>query len=315
MEQKKNIDLTAFKLDDFFSTQEQRDEEVKEKIEQINLNLIDDFPGHPFKVTDNDDMRKLEESISENGVLEPIIIREKASNRYEIISGHRRKFASEIVGFKTIPCIVRNMSDDEAIVYMVDSNIQRTNILPSEKAKAYKMKLEALKNQGKRNDLTSVPMAHKLKSRDLVGQESGDSGDQVRRYIRLNELIPELLEKVDNSVLNEKPQIALRPAVELSYLKKEEQYLVFEAIEYSEATPSHAQAIKLKKESALHGLTEDYIEKIMDEEKPNQIPKIKINESKIRSLVPKNISIPNMEDFIVKAVEYYSKHLNRDRER
>lgn len=220
MEQKKNIDLTAFKLDDFFSTQEDRDEDKKEKVEIIDLSLIDDFPEHPFKVQENEDLLKLKESIKDNGVLEPIIVRKKENNRYEIIAGHRRKFASELLGNNFIPCIVRDMTKEEAIVYMVDSNLHRTNILPSEKAKAYKMKMNALKAQGKRNDLTSSPLATKLDTATLVGKEQGESRDQVYRYIKLNDLIPELLEMVDNSVLNEKPSIALRPAVEILYESK-----------------------------------------------------------------------------------------------
>lgn len=315
MEQKKNIDLTTFKLDDFFSTQEDRDEDKKEKVEIIDLSLIDDFPEHPFKVQENEDLSKLKESIKDNGVLEPIIVRKKENNRYEIIAGHRRKFASELLGNNFIPCIVRDMTKEEAIVYMVDSNLHRTNILPSEKAKAYKMKMNALKAQGKRNDLTSSPLATKLDTATLVGKEQGESRDQVYRYIKLNDLIPELLEMVDNSVLNKKPSIALRPAVEISYLSKDEQEMLFNSIEYSDATPSHAQAIKLRKESELNGLTEKFIENLMNEEKPNQITKIKISENKIKSVMPKNYKVNNMEDFIVKAVEYYSRHLNRNRER
>lgn len=315
MEQKKNIDLTTFKLDDFFSTQEDRDEDKKEKVEIIDLSLIDDFPEHPFKVQENEDLSKLKESIKDNGVLEPIIVRKKENNRYEIIAGHRRKFASELLGNNFIPCIVRDMTKEEAIVYMVDSNLHRTNILPSEKAKAYKMKMNALKEQGKRNDLTSSPLATKLDTATLVGKEQGESRDQVYRYIKLNDLIPKLLDMVDNSVLNEKPAMALRPAVEISYLSKDEQEMLFNSIEYSDATPSHAQAIKLRKESELNGLTEEFIENLMNEEKPNQITKIKISENKIKSVMPKNYKVNNMEDFIVKAVEYYSRHLNRDRER
>ena len=309
MEQKKNIDLTTFKLDDFFSTQEDRDEDKKEKVEIIDLSLIDDFPEHPFKVQENEDLSKLKESIKDNGVLEPIIVRKKENNRYEIIAGHRRKFASELLGNNFIPCIVRDMTKEEAIVYMVDSNLHRTNILPSEKAKAYKMKMNAIKN------IKSGPLGHNARTRDILGEENSESGRQVQRYLRLNELIPEILELVDNSVLNEKPAIALRPAVEISYLSKEQQEMLFNSIEYSDATPSHAQAIKLRKESELNGLTEEFIENLMNEEKPNQITKIKISENKIKSVMPKNYKVNNMEDFIVKAVEYYSRHLNRDRER
>lgn len=309
MEPKKNIDLTTFKLDDFFSTQEDRDEDKKEKVEIIDLSLIDDFPEHPFKVQENEDLSKLKESIKDNGVLEPIIVRKKENNRYEIIAGHRRKFASELLGNNFIPCIVRDMTKEEAIVYMVDSNLHRSNILPSEKAKAYKMKMNAIKN------IKCGPLGHNARTRDILGEENSESGRQVQRYLRLNELIPELLDMVDNSVLNEKPAIALRPAVEISYLSKDEQEMLFNSIEYSDATPSHAQAIKLRKESELNGLTEEFIENLMNEEKPNQITKIKISENKIKSVMPKNYKVNNIEDFIVKAVEYYSRHLNRDRER
>lgn len=312
MEKKSNIDRT-FRLDDFFTTQEVRDENNKEKIENIEISKIDNFPDHPFKVIDNDDLRKLQESISENGVLEPIIVRQK-EDRYEIVSGHRRKRAAELIGNKTIPCIVRDMNKEDAIIYMVDSNMHREFILPSEKAHAYKMKIDAMKSQGKRNDLTSDPVGPKW-STQKVAEESNDSVTQIKRYVRLNELIPELLEMVDNSVLNEKPSIALRPAVELSYLSEDEQLMILSAIEYSDATPSHAQAIKLRKESEKIGLTAEYINNLMNEEKPNQVNKIKISENRLKSVLPKNYKVGNLEDFIVKAVEYYSKHLSRDRER
>ena len=307
MDKKSNIDRPNFNLDDFFTTQEQRDDKQKEKIENIDLSMIDCFPNHPFKVIENDELRKLEESINANGVLEPIIVREKGE-RYEIISGHRRKRASELIGNKSIPCIVRNMSDDEAIIYMVDSNMHREFILPSEKAKAYKMKLDAIKHQGSRQDLTSSPVGNKLSS-ELRGAEAGGSKNQVYRYIRLNELIPELLQMVDNSVLGESPSIALRPAVELSYLKKDEQLLVLDSIGYTEATPSHAQTIEFRKLSDSNNLNEEKIREIMEQEKPNQVPKIKLSEDKIRSVVPRNIRINNYEDFIIKACEFYGRHL------
>lgn len=305
MEKKKNIEMPNFKLDDFFTTQEQRDDKVKEKIEIIDLSLIDKFPNHPFRVVENDELRKLEESIKDNGVLEPIIVRKK-DDRYEIVSGHRRKHASELIGNKTIPCIVRDMTDDEAIIYMVDSNMHREFLLPSEKARAYKMKLDAIKHQGKE---TLSPVGTKLDSATSIGVDNGDSRNQVYRYIRLNELIPELLDMVDNSVLGESPSIALRPAVELSYLKKDEQELVLESIGYCLATPSHAQAIKMRELSEKNLLVEETIDNIMNQEKPNQIPKVKLSEEKIRNVVPKNVRIDNMEDFIIKACEYYGRHL------
>ena len=303
MEKKSYIDHQTFKLDDFFTTQEQRDENKKEKIEIIDLDLIDDFPEHPFKVRENEDLIKLQESIKLNGVLEPIIVRKK-DNRYEIVSGHRRKKASELIGKSEIPCIVRNMSDDEATIYMVDSNMHREFILPSEKAK-----LDAMKHQGIRNDLTSFPVGNKLTSAETVGKEMGESKNQVYRFIRLNYLIPELLDMVDNSVLEQTPSIALRPAVELSYLKESEQKLVLDSINYTDSTPSHAQAIQLRKLSENNQLTEQKIDEIMSQEKPNQIPRISLSEDKIRKVIPKSLKINDMEDFVIKACEYYGRHL------
>jgi len=303
MERKSVID-PIFKVDDFFSTQEERDEQKKEKIDELELNLLDTFKNHPFKVINNEDLEKLKESIKTNGVLEPIIVRKK-DDRYEIISGHRRKYASELLGLKTIPCIIRDMSDDEATIYMVDSNMHRETILPSEKAKAYKMKLEALSHQGKS---TSRQVVDKLKTADLVGNEQNESGRQVQRYIRLNELIPELLDKVDNK------EIAFNPAVEISYLSKSEQEMLLEAMDYSDATPSHAQTIILKKLSQEGKLTNEEIVEIMSEEKPNQKPKVKISEDKLKGAIPKNIRVDNYEDFIFKAIDYYSKHLTKMRE-
>lgn len=309
--EKTNIDVPKFNLDDLFTTQEQREDSQKEKIELIDLSNIDNFINHPFKIIENDDMRKLEESINQNGILEPIIVRQK-DDRYEIISGHRRKYASEKIGKKNIPCIVRNMSDDDAIVYMVDSNLHREFILPSEKAKAYKMKLEAIKHQGKE---TSGPVGQKY-SREQIGEDAGDSGRQVQRYIRLNELIPELLQMVDNSLLEETPTIALRPAVELSYLKKNEQELVLDAIGYCDATPSHAQTIKLRKLSEAGKLDEFAVEDIMTEDKPNQVQKVKVSEERIKEVVPKSVRINNIEEFVIKACEYYGNYLkNQNRER
>lgn len=309
--EKRSIDIPRG-IDSLFTTQEQRDDMKKEKIENIDISLIDNFVDHPFKVLENDDMRKLEESIYQNGVLEPIIVREK-ENRYEILSGHRRKYASELIGNKSIPCIIRNMSDDEAIIFMVDSNLHREFILPSEKAKAYKMKLDAVKHQGKD---TLGPLGAKIRSDDLIGKESGDSGRQVQRYIRLNELIPDLLQMVDNAYLEESPTIALRPAVELSYLNKTEQEMVLDAIGYCDATPSHAQAIKLRKLSSENKLDELSVEDIMIQDKPNQIPKVKVSEDKIKEVIPKSIKINNMEEFVVKACEFYGNYLkNQNRER
>lgn len=300
-----------FKLDDFFTTQEQRDDEKKEKVEEIDISLIDNFPNHPFKVLENEDLSKLQDSIREYGVLEPILVRPKDDGRYEIVSGHRRKKASELLGIKKIKCIIKNYTDDEATINMVDSNLHREKILPSEKAFAYKMKLEAMKHQGKE---TLRPLVEKLVTADVIGQKNNDSGRQVHRYIRLTYLIPKLLQMVDNSELNEIPAIAFRPAVEISYLKENEQNILVEQIKYADATPSLSQAMRMKKLSQTNQLTDDKIFDILSEEKANQIPKISLREDKIRNIIPKSVKVDNMEDFVIKAVEYYSNHLkNRER--
>ncbi len=303
MEKKSILDPMPFTVDSFFTTQEQRDEEKKEKVEEISIDLLDEFPNHPFKVLKNEELSKLEESIKDNGVLEPIIVRKK-DDRYEIVSGHRRKLASTLVGLKSIPCIVRNMNDDEATIYMVDSNMHRETILPSEKARAYKMKLDALNHQGK----TSDQVGPKLRSNEIVAKDVDESISQIKRYIRLNELIPELLDMVDNK------EIAFNPAVELSYLKKKEQEVLLDTMNYCDATPSHAQAIILKKLSQNGELNDERIVDLMEQEKPNQISKIKIREDKIQSVIPKNLRIDNYEDFVVKACEYYGRHLIKNRE-
>ena len=296
-----------FGIDDFFTTQEQRDDEKKEKIEELDISLLDTFPNHPFKVLENEDLKKLQDSIKDNGILEPIIVRKKDDGRYEIVSGHRRKKACELNGLKKIPCLIREMSNDDATIYMVDSNMHREVILPSEKAFAYKMKLDAMKHQGQRTDLNYSPVGTKL----TAFSEIDDTKTQIYRYVRLTNLIPELLKFVDNSVLNvdDEPSIALRPAVELSYLTRDEQLMLLDNINFSEATPSHAQAIRMRNLSANGKLDSDAIDDIMSEEKPNQVSVIKINESKIINFVPKNVEPDRMEDFIVKALEYYSKHL------
>lgn len=246
-EKKKHEIPIPFKLDDFFTTQEVRDEESKEKIEEIDLSLIDDFKEHPFKVIENEELINLENSIKQNGVLSPVIVRKKDNGRYEMISGHRRKFACNRIGYDKIPCIIKDLSDDEATIYMVDSNLQREELLPSEKAFAYKMKLEALSHQGiktfvplDQNENTSGPQVQKTTT-DILGEEKGDSGRQVRRYIRLTYLKPKLLDLVDSKV------IAFRPAVELSYLNSDEQDALLDFIEYNQSTPSLSQAIQLKK--------------------------------------------------------------------
>ena len=308
----------SFNLDDFYTTQEQRDDEKKEKIENIDIKLIDNFKDHPFKVLDNDELKTLEDSIKTNGLMEAVILRPKKDGRYEMISGHRRLLACKKLGLESIPSRVRNLTDDEAIIYMVDSNLHREKLLPSEKAYAYKMKLEAMKHQGTylQDDETSRQLGDKLKSVDILSSKSEDSARQIHRYIRLTYLIPELLQMVDNAELKENPSIALNPAVNLSYLTKEEQKMLAEYIEFNLVTPSLEQAIKLKELSKGGILKEENIETLLDVPKANQIQKFKINEEKLFNVVPKSIERDKLEDFVIKACEFYSKHLrNKERER
>ena len=280
----------------------------QEKVCTVPISLIDDFADHPFQVRDDEDMERLVQSIDNNGVLNPVILR-KNGERYELIAGHRRKHACLRLGISGIPAIVRELSRDEAVVEMVDSNLQREHILPSEKAFAYKMKMDAMKRQGERTDLTSVPMAQKSKTtRELIAEESGESADQVRRYIRLTELIPELLTMVDEE------KIAFRPAVELSYLTEDEQRDLLETIESEEATPSLAQAIRMKNLSKVGKLDMDTIFAIMTEQKPNQKEKIKIPMERLEQFFPRGMPQKQIEDTIVKALTLYQKHLKKKRE-
>lgn len=280
----------------------------QEKVCTVPISLIDDFADHPFQVRDDEDMERLIQSIDNNGVLNPVILR-KNGERYELIAGHRRKHACLRLGISGIPAIVRELSRDEAVVEMVDSNLQREHILPSEKAFAYKMKMDAMKRQGERTDLTSVPMAQKSKTtRELIAEESGESADQVRRYIRLTELIPELLTLVDEE------KIAFRPAVELSYLTEDEQRDLLETIESEEATPSLAQAIRMKNLSKVGKLDMDTIFAIMTEQKPNQKEKIKIPMERLEQFFPRGMPQKQIEDTIVKALTLYQKHLKKKRE-
>ena len=299
------IPLPKMNLDDLFSTQEERDNANLEKVIEVKLADITDFPNHPFKVKDDDEMDKMRQSVEQYGVVHPILVRPTKDGKYEMISGHRRKRASELANKDTIPCIVRNLSDDEATIIMVDSNMQREEILPSEKAFAYKMKLEALGHQGKSTELTSGQVVRKLETADIIGKENDESGRQVRRFIRLTELIPELLEMVDDK------KIAFNPAVEISYLDEDNQYALLDCIEYSDATPSHAQAIVMKKLFQSGELDADKIDDILSEEKPNQKQKIKFDNDRIRNVLPKNIEEPKIEDFVVKAIEHYSKYLRQ----
>ena len=315
-EKKKQEIPMPFKFDDFFTTQEQRDDAVKEKIEEIDISLIDNFKDHPFKVLDNDDMKSLKESIKTSGILSPVIIREKEDGRYEMLSGHRRMFACKSLGIDKIKCIIKNLSDDEATIFMVDSNLQREKLLPSEKAFAYKMKYDALKHQGRTSqqlDTTLRQVVTKFRSDDLIGEEHGESGRQVQRYIRLTYLIHELLDIVDNSEIKNKelPSIALTPAVELSYLKESEQKTLAEYIDFNLSTPSHAQAIQLRELSQKGLLAQETIDNIMNKEKPNQILQFKIKEEKLYKVLPKNIERDKVEDFVLKACEYYSKHIRQ----
>ena len=305
-------DFTLTRLDDLFTTQAQREEERLSKIRDIPIELIDDFPDHPFKVRDDEDMQQLVESIKERGVITPATVRQKEDGRYELVSGHRRKRACELAGFETLRSEIVELNRDEATILMVESNFQRSEILPSEKAFAYKMRLEALSRQGKRTDLTSNPLGRKLDGKEtaqIIGEQSGDSQTQVRRYIRLTNLVPELLEFVDEG------RIKMRPAVELSYLDEDCQRDVVDEIDMNDATPSHDQTIRMRKFFDEGKLTTEAIQAIMSEEKPNQKEKIVLRGDRVRQLIPKNIPISQTEDFVCKALEHYNKYLRQRAER
>ncbi len=302
------IELTAY--DDLFETDESRAEANLSKIREIPITEIDEFPDHPFKVLMDEDMEQLVDSVRRSGVMTPATVRQKEDGRYELISGHRRKKACELAGLETLKCEVKELTRDEAIIVMVESNLQRTTILPSEKAFAYKMRLEAMNRQGQRNDLTSSPLDNKLKgttSAQQVSQKSGDSQPQIYRYIRLTELVPEILQMVDER------QIAFRPAVEISYLSEEQQYTLLEAMGYNDATPSLAQAIKMKKFMQEGKLTDEVIQSIMQEDKPNQKEKPAFKDERITKLIPKSIPRGQETDFVVKALEFYNRHLQRSK--
>lgn len=311
MKSGQKIDLGLTGYDELFMTDQERAENKLPRIYDISLSEIDPFPDHPFQVRMDEDMQLLVESIKERGLITPITLRKKDDGRYEIVSGHRRTKACEIAGLETVKAEIRELTRDEAIILMVDSNCQRTTILPSEKAKSYKMKLEAMKRQGQRSDLTSTPVAGKLKageSADLIGASAGESGDQVRRYIRLNELIPEILEMVDEG------KIAFRPAVELSYLTEDEQQCLHEAMLYADATPSLAQAQRLKAFSKDKTLGPHVIETIINEEKPNQREKINIRYDQARRYIPESVPYERTGEYILKALEYYQRHLERQKD-
>lgn len=310
---------TIEELDSVFSTQEERDEAKLPKIHNIPLNLIDPFPNHPYKVKDDESMDQLIESIEKRGVITPAIVRPKEDGRFELVSGHRRKRACELLGMETMRCEVKALTVEEATVMMVDSNLQRPQILPSEKAFAYKMKLDAMNRQGKRSDLTCAPVEHKLKgtkSVEVISEEVNESRAQIQRYIRLTNLIPELLDMVDNSVLKEKGkyQMALRPAVEISYLNEESQRQLVEAIELNVCTPTHAQAIQMRKLFEEGKLNDEELDSIMAEDKPNQKERIVLRGERIRSLIPKSIPLAKTEDYIAAALEFYGRYRAKKRE-
>ena len=303
-------DFTLPTLDDLFSTQELRDDAKLSKIRDIPLELIDDFPDHPFKVRDDEDMIQLVGSVKERGVITPATVRQKEDGRYELISGHRRKRACELAGFEALRCEVVDLDRDAATVLMVESNYQRSQILPSEKAFAYKMRLEAMKRQGQRSDLTLSPVGTKFdRSSEAITEETGDSRNQIHRYIRLTNLVPELLDLVDEG------KIKMRPAVELSYLDEDSQRAVVDEIDLNQCTPSHDQTIRMRNFFTDGKLTPEVVSAIMGEEKPNQREKIVLRGDKVRSLIPKNIPVSQTEDYVVKALEHYSRFLRQRAER
>lgn len=302
-------DFTLTSLDDLFSTQEQRDDEKLSKIKDIPISDIDDFPDHPFKVKDDEDMMQLVESIKERGVITPATVRLKEDGRYELISGHRRKRASEIAGLDTLRCEVVELTRDEATILMVESNYQRSQILPSEKAFAYKMRLDAMKRQAGRPSKNNLVPVGQNYSREELSLQSGDSQTQIQRYIRLTNLVPELLEFVDEG------RIKMRPAVELSYLDEDAQRDIVDEIDENELTPSHDQTIRMRKLFDEGKLTTEVIQVIMEEEKPNQKEKIVFRGDRVRNLLPKSMSISETEDYVCKALEHYNKFLQRNRDR
>ena len=305
-------DFTLTRLDDLFTTQAEREEERLSKIRDIPLELIDDFPDHPFKVRDDEDMQQLVESIKERGVITPATVRQKEDGRYELVSGHRRKRASELAGFETLRCEVVDLNRDEATILMVESNFQRSQILPSEKAFAYKMRLDAMKRQAGRPAKNYSPVGNNYefaKSSDELADKTGESKNQIYRYVRLTNLVPELLEFVDEG------RIKMRPAVELSYLDEDCQRDVVDEIDMNDATPSHDQTIRMRKFFDEGKLTTEAIQAIMSEEKPNQKEKIVLRGDRVRQLIPKNIPISQTEDFVCKALEHYNKYLRQRADR
>ena len=304
----KMIELTPF--DDLFQTDESREDLQKERLTEIPLSQIRDFPDHPYQVKDDENMMELVESVKTYGLLQPVLVRPLEDGTFEMVSGHRRKRAFELAGIDKIPSRIRELSTDEAILMMVDSNLQRDEILPSEKAFAYKMRLDAMTRQGKRTDLTSDPLGPKsgIRSNKELAAQVNESETQIKRYIRLTELIPDLLALVDDK------RIALRPAVEISYLSPEAQGWLYEAIDFADATPSHAQTIKMRKFFEEGKLTKEVVESIMDEEKPNQRVKPAFKDKRIMNLIPRTLAPEQQSDYVIKALQYYNHFLERKRE-
>ena len=310
MANERSTEMRLPSLSELFSSQEERDDAKLKRIYEIPLDEIDPFPDHPFKVRDDEDMQNLVESVKANGVLTPATVRKKEDGRYELLSGHRRHRACKIAGIPTLRCEVVEMTRDEGTIFMVESNFQRSKILPSEKAFAYKMRLEAMKRQGQRTDLTSAtPLQKSQTTRDSIGAAMGESGETVRKYIRLTELLPEILDMVDEG------QIALRPAVELSYIPKLSQGLLWESMEMESCTPSHAQAIRMRRMSEEGKLTPEVMEAILTEEKPNQKERIILRGERFRNLFPPDLPVSKREDYIAAAMEFYGRHRQRQRER
>ncbi|HBT64505.1 MAG TPA: chromosome partitioning protein ParB [Ruminococcaceae bacterium] len=306
------IDLGLTGYDELFMNDASRAENRLPKIYDIPLSEIDDFPDHPYKVRLDEDMDALVQSVKERGIITPVTLRQKEDGRYEVVSGHRRKKACELAGLETVKAEIKELTRDEAIILMVESNLQRSVILPSEKAFSYKMRLEAMNRQGQRTDLTSDPVGGKLsgkESAEIIGDSTGDSKNQVRRYIRLTELVPDLLNMVDEG------RIAFRPAVELSYLKTDEQEFLLETMSYADATPSLAQAIKMKEFSKNGKLSADVIESIMSEEKPNQKEKYTFKADRLRQFIPSSVPYDKTEDYVLRALEYYHRYQERQKER
>ena len=307
MAKNKELDIPLPSLDELFSTQEQREDNGREKIIDIEIDKISDFPNHPFHVNVDNEMEHLVESIKQNGVLVPALVRPDKNKEgfYEMIAGHRRRLASSLAEMSTLPCIIRNLTDDEAVIIMVDSNLQRENLLPSEKGFAYKMKLEAMKRQGKRTDLTSTQLGRKLESAEILGIQNGESQNQIRRYIRLTYLIPELLQLVDDG------RMKMTPAVEVSYIPENFQKMLFDAIQSEDCTPSHDQTRRMRSMLAEDKLTGEVILAIMREQKPNQKEKITLQSERVKKYLPKDLPMQKREEYIVDALRYYAKARQR----